>query len=53
MAKTKVKKRQKLVCVPCGREVIVDCCGTSARTIWCCGKPMKKGSAAKKKAKKK
>lgn len=44
----KPKKGQKLVCVPCGREVIVDCCGTSARTIWCCGKPM----GSKKKAKK-
>jgi len=54
MAKAKVKKGQKLVCVPCGREVIVGCCGTSATTIWCCGRPMKKGSSAhKKKSRKK
>lgn len=39
MAKT--KKGKKLACVPCGREVVVDCCGTSANTIWCCGQPMK------------
>ena len=51
MAKAKVKKGQKLVCAPCGREVIVDCCGTSARTIWCCGKPMKKRASSKKKSK--
>jgi len=54
MAKGKMKKGQKLVCVPCGREVIIGCCGTSATTIWCCGKPMRKGHLApKKKTKKK
>lgn len=37
----KVKKGQKLECIPCGREVIVDTCGVSKTTIWCCGKPMK------------
>jgi hypothetical protein len=52
MAKKKVKKGQKLACVPCGREIIVDCCGSSTRTIWCCGKPMKKkSSTSSKKAK--
>lgn len=38
----KVKKGDKLVCVPCGREVEVDCCGVSQTTLWCCGKPMEK-----------
>ena len=51
MAKTKIKKGQKLSCIPCGREVIVDSCDTSVRTIWCCEKPMKKGTSLKKKAK--
>lgn len=36
----KMKKGSRLVCVPCGREVIVDACGISQQTIWCCGKPM-------------
>jgi len=44
MAKTKLKKGSRLVCVPCGREVIVDCCGASSTTIWCCGKPMRRGT---------
>ncbi len=47
MAKTNLKKGSKLVCVSCGREVIIDCCGASARTIWCCGKPMKKKAKKK------
>ncbi len=55
----KVKKGSRLVCVPCGREVIVDACGISQQTIWCCGKPMfskktssKKSSGRKKSGKK-
>jgi len=41
----KIKKGAKLACVPCGREVIVDCCGASEATLWCCGRPMaKKGT---------
>lgn len=36
----KLKKGQKLVCVPCGREIVVGCCGISSKTIWCCDKPM-------------
>jgi len=45
-----LKKKDRLVCVPCGREVVVDCCGASETTIWCCGKPMhNKGKTAKKK----
>jgi hypothetical protein len=42
MAKKKFKKGTKLICVPCGREAIIDCCGVSTSTIWCCGKPMRK-----------
>ncbi|MFA4842952.1 MAG: hypothetical protein WC658_03855 [Candidatus Omnitrophota bacterium] len=48
----KLKKGQKLVCVPCGTELIVGCCGASESTIWCCGKRMTvkgKKKAAKKK----
>ena len=46
----KLKKGQKLTCVPCGKEVVVDCCGMSESTIWCCGKPMRpKSKAAPKK----
>jgi len=40
-AADKVKKGQKFACAPCGREVIVDACGISRSTIWCCDKPMK------------
>jgi len=47
----KLKKKDKLVCVPCGREVVVDCCGASENILWCCGKPMqnkgKKGKSKK------
>lgn len=46
----KLKRGQKLVCVPCGREVVVDDCGISGATIWCCGKPMTSKAKAVKKA---
>ena len=52
----KVKRGDRLSCVPCGREVVVYCCGVSEKVIWCCGSPMKKTTkkkAAKKTAKKK
>ena len=51
----KLKKGAKLTCVPCGRQVVVDSCGASETTIWCCGRPMKKKAKAqaKKKASKK
>ena len=49
MAKVKVKKGTKLVCVPCGREVVIDSCGMSQRTLWCCGSPMKNKVRKKKK----
>jgi len=42
MAKAKVKKGAKLVCVPCGREVVIDNCGISRTTLWCCGMAMNK-----------
>lgn len=42
MAKAKVKKGEKLICVPCGREVVISECGISTTTLWCCGRPMKK-----------
>jgi hypothetical protein len=46
----KIKEGEKLICVPCGRKVIVDCCGASEATLWCCGRPMeKKGKKASKK----
>ncbi|TAM43109.1 hypothetical protein EPN54_00650 [bacterium] len=47
----KHKKGQKLVCVPCGRRIVIDACGASETTIWCCGKPMQKKAKAKAKAK--
>ena len=47
----KLEKGQRLVCEPCGREVVVDMCGCSESTTWCCNQPMTPG--AKKKAKKK
>ena len=37
----KMKKGQKLTCVPCGREVVVSDLGIARTTIWCCGAPMK------------
>lgn len=49
----KIKKGTRLTCVPCGREVVVDACGMSAQTIWCCGKPMARRSKAVKLAVKK
>jgi hypothetical protein len=50
----KMKKGQKLVCVPCGREVTVSSAGVARTTLWCCGRPMggKKKAALKKKSKK-
>lgn len=43
----KHEKGERLVCVPCGREVIIDCCGASDNTIWCCGTAMEKKRKAK------
>ena len=47
----KPRKGQKLVCVPCAREVEISNCGISRTTLWCCGKPMKPKSKVSKKAK--
>ncbi|MCM8796947.1 MAG: hypothetical protein NC923_03610 [Candidatus Omnitrophica bacterium] len=44
---TKFNKGDKLVCVPCGREVIIGCCGISDSAILCCGTPMKKKTETK------
>ena len=52
----KLKKGGKLVCIPCGRRVVIDSCGASETTLWCCGRPMQKkvkAKAAKKTSKKK
>ncbi|MDD4940224.1 MAG: hypothetical protein PHI60_08755 [Candidatus Omnitrophica bacterium] len=49
----KHKKGQKLLCVPCGRRVVIDACGASETTIWCCGRPMQKKAKAKLKKTKK
>jgi len=47
----KVKKGQKMVCIPCAREVVISNAGASSTTLWCCGRPMKEKSkvAVKKK----
>jgi len=44
----KLKKGQKLACVPCGREVVISNCGVARSTIWCCSKPMKEKTTKKK-----
>jgi len=45
MAKKALKKGAKLMCIPCGRQVIIDAWGAATRTIWCCGRPMERKSA--------
>jgi hypothetical protein len=42
----KLKRGQKMVCVPCAREVVVSNIGTSRTTLWCCGRPMQPKSKA-------
>jgi hypothetical protein len=52
----KLKKGQKMVCIPCAREVVISSAGVSRTTLWCCGRPMQQKSKAavkKKPAKKK
>ncbi len=44
----KLKKEEKLVCVPCGREVTISNIGISDTTILCCGRPMKHKAKVKK-----
>ena len=36
----KLKRGQKLVCVPCSREIVISSAGVSRTTLWCCGRPM-------------
>lgn len=47
----KLKEGEKLVCVPCGREIVISNCGISRTALWCCGKPMKLTTKAKSKKK--
>jgi len=48
----KLKKEEKLVCVPCGREATISNMGISETTIFCCGRPMKPKAKVKKRNKK-
>lgn len=43
----KYRNGQKLKCEPCGREVVIDDCGASSASIWCCGRPMRIGRSRK------
>ena len=47
----KPRKGQKLVCVPCAREITISSAGISRTTLWCCGRAMKPKSKVSKKAK--
>lgn len=52
------KKGSSLVCIPCGREVLITESGSAYSELWCCGISMEPGSkskpaAGKKAAKKK
>ena len=51
----KLKRGQKMVCIPCAREVIISNAGVSRTTLWCCGRPMqqKAKTTSKKKTTKK
>ncbi|MBF0217306.1 MAG: hypothetical protein HQL30_09980 [Candidatus Omnitrophica bacterium] len=49
----KMKKGEKLVCIPCGTEVVISNSGLTESTLWCCSKPMKKKALAPKKTVKK
>ena len=44
MEKKKIRKGEKLLCVWCGREIIISNYGISDSTLLCCGRPMKKKS---------
>ncbi len=43
----KLKRGQKMVCVPCAREVIISSAGVSRTTLWCCGRPMQQKAKTK------
>lgn len=53
MAEKKITKGSRLICSPCGREIVVTDCGITKRTLWCCGRSMGKSSVTKKKTIKK
>lgn len=36
----KLKRSRRVACIPCGREVVVDCCGVLEEDILCCGRLM-------------
>jgi len=42
MAKERIEKGEKLICIWCGREVLVTNYGMYYSTLLCCGRPMKK-----------
>lgn len=46
------KKGSALVCVPCGREILVTESGTAYSQLWCCGVVMEPTPKAKAAAKK-
>jgi len=47
----KLTRGQKLVCIPCSREVVISNTGISRTTIWCCGRPMKQKATTSSKKK--
>jgi hypothetical protein len=47
----KLKRGQKMVCIPCAREVVISNAGTSRTTLWCCGRPMQQKAKATSKKK--
>jgi hypothetical protein len=47
----KLKRGQKMVCIPCAREVIISNAGVSRTTLWCCGRPMQQKAKATSKKK--
>ncbi len=49
----KAKRGTTLVCALCAREVVVNNWGISGKSLWCCGRPMKKKRTVRKKAAKK
>jgi len=47
------KKGSSLVCIPCGREVLITESGSAYSELWCCGISMEPGGKSKPAAKKK
>ncbi|MFB0526816.1 MAG: hypothetical protein ACETVO_05050 [bacterium] len=46
MATQKITEGTKLLCIWCGREVVVSNYGISDSTLLCCGRPMRKKSSS-------